>query len=75
MSQCVIVPKKRRKIPTVSYGNPIIRIKPEAYNAIIDIADRTGWSITYIASQLLNSALEDVVIQQPEEKDGVEDGR
>ena len=46
----------------------MIRIAPEAYNAVVDIADRTGWSISEIATRLLNSALEDVLIEYPDDE-------
>lgn len=68
MSRCVIPSKRRRRADPGTKERPVIRIGPEAYNAVVDIADRTGWSISEIATRLLNSALEDVLIEYPDDE-------
>mgnify|MGYP000033079620 FL=1 len=68
MGQCVIQSKRRRNIDLGSKDRPVIRIRPGEYSHIARIADQTGWTITEVASRLLASALEDVVIQYPDDE-------
>ena len=63
MGQCVIQSKRRRNIDLGSKDRPVIRIRPGEYSHIARIADQTE-----VASRLLASALEDVVIQYPDDE-------
>lgn len=66
MSRCTIPSKRRRKV-TPPEGRPVVRIGAAEYNAIADIADATGRSLYDVTCRLLVSALEDVVIEYPDE--------
>ena len=68
MSRCVIQSKRRRREPPGSKNKPLIRISTNAYNAIADLADRTGLPMVEIATRLLDSALEDVLIEYPDDE-------
>lgn len=58
MGKCII-PRKTRQQPSSSC---IIRIDSEMYQAIVDIANTTGRSISDVASRMLTYALENVEI-------------
>lgn len=66
MSKCYIPSLRRRRNPM---ERPVIRIRPEQYNTVAELAAETGRTITDIASRLLESALEDAEILYPGEEE------
>lgn len=46
---------------------PVIRISADAYNALIDMANETGMSISSVASQAIAYASKNVVYERSDE--------
>ena len=69
MSKCYIPSLRRRRQAANPTERPVVRIRPEQYNAVAELAAETGRSLTDIVSRLLESALEDAEILYPGEEE------
>lgn len=59
---------KGKVIPKTTQGSNTVRLTADAYNALVDIANSSSWSLTRIASEMIKQGANLVVLESDGEE-------